>query len=80
MSTIIQEKVRNNEILVSFDVESLFHQRAAQAALRKLENAPDLANRSTLSPEQQSGAQSVWLIMNEFEEQAIATALCKPKI
>ena len=52
---------------------------AAQAALRKLENDPDLANRSTVTPEQPSGAQSVWLIMVEFEDQAIATAPCKPK-
>jgi len=53
---------------------------AAQASLCKLENDPDLPNRSTLTPEQQSGAQSVWLIMNEFEEQAIVTAPCKLKI
>ena len=36
-----------NKVMVSFDVESLC---AVQAALRKLENDSDLANRTNLTP------------------------------
>ena len=56
VSTINGERVLGSEIMVSFDVESLFTnvpiEGAAQAALRKLEADPCLANRTTLTPTQ----------------------------
>ena len=50
-SVISSEKIQDHEIMVSFDVESLF-EGAVQAALRKLENDPTLADRTTLTPAQ----------------------------
>ncbi|KAL9967396.1 hypothetical protein ACROYT_G025613 [Oculina patagonica] len=54
VSTISSETILDNEIMVSFDVESLFTNvpidGAVQAALRKLENDPSLADRTTLTP------------------------------
>ena len=51
MSTINGERVLESEIMVSFDVESLFTnvpiEGAVQAALRKLEADPCLANCTT---------------------------------
>ena len=48
--------ILDNEILVSFNVESLFTNvpidTAVQAALQKLENDPSLADRTTLTPAQ----------------------------
>ena len=56
VSTINGERVLESEIMVSFDVESLFTnvpiEGAVQAALRKLEADPCLANRTTLTPAQ----------------------------
>ncbi|KAL9954516.1 hypothetical protein ACROYT_G042066 [Oculina patagonica] len=56
VSTINSETILDNEIMVSFDVESLFTNvpidGAVQAALRKLENDPSLADRTTLTPAQ----------------------------
>ncbi|XP_078370337.1 uncharacterized protein LOC144654108 [Oculina patagonica] len=56
VSTISSETILDNEIMVSFDVESLFTNvpidGAVQAALRKLENDPSLADRTTLTPSQ----------------------------
>ena len=56
VSTINGERVLESEIMVSFDVESLFTnvpiEDAVQAALRKLEADPCLANRTTLTPAQ----------------------------
>ncbi|KAL9972374.1 hypothetical protein ACROYT_G018660 [Oculina patagonica] len=56
VSIISSETVLDNEIMVSFDVESLFTNvsidGAVQAALRKLENDPSLADRTTLTPAQ----------------------------
>ncbi|KAL9964392.1 hypothetical protein ACROYT_G028027 [Oculina patagonica] len=56
VSTISSETILDNEIMVSFDVESLFTNvpidGAVQAALRKLENDPSLADRTTLTPAQ----------------------------
>ncbi|KAL9987968.1 hypothetical protein ACROYT_G002355 [Oculina patagonica] len=56
VSTINSETNLDNEIMVSFDVESLFTNvpidGAVQAALRKLENDPSLADRTTLTPAQ----------------------------
>jgi len=53
-SIIISEKIQDNEIMVSFDVESLFTnvpiEGAVQAAQRKLESDPGLADRTTLTP------------------------------
>jgi len=53
-STTISEKIQEHEIMVSFDVESLFTnipiEGAVQPALRKLESDADLADRTTLSP------------------------------
>ncbi|CAH3104505.1 unnamed protein product, partial [Pocillopora meandrina] len=95
--------------MVSFDVESLFTnvpiETAVQAALRKLENDSDLANRTNLNlrsclshklefgltidifPEENRAAIGSLvaavvanIYMEEFEEQAIANATCKPKI
>jgi len=53
-SVISSEKIEDNEIMVSFDVESLFTsvpiEGAVQAARRKLESHPGLADRTTLTP------------------------------
>ena len=53
-STIVGENIQDHEIMVSFDVESLFInvpiESAVQAALRKLASDADLADRSTLTP------------------------------
>ena len=51
-SVISSEKIQNHEIMVSFDVESLFTKGAVQAALRKLESDPTLADHTTLTPAQ----------------------------
>ena len=55
-SVISSEKIQEHEIMVSFDVESLFTnvpiEGAVQAALRKLESDPTLADRTTLTPAQ----------------------------
>ena len=113
MSPISHEKVHDNEVTVSFDVESLFTnvpmEGAVQAASQKLENDRDLVNRTNLTPtqiadllnfvlrsihfqynwsiyEQQDGAAMgspvsaviANIYMEEFEEQAITNATCKP--
>ncbi|KAL9958479.1 hypothetical protein ACROYT_G035496 [Oculina patagonica] len=56
VSTINSETILDSEIMVSFDVESLFTNvpidGAVQAALRKLGNDPSLADRTTLTPAQ----------------------------
>ncbi|KAL9973358.1 hypothetical protein ACROYT_G019801 [Oculina patagonica] len=56
VSTISSETILDNEIMVSFDVESLFTNvpidGTVQAALRKLENDPSLADRTRLTPAQ----------------------------
>ena len=56
VSTVSNETILNNEIMVSFDVESLFTDvridAAVQAALQKLENDLSLADRTTLTPAQ----------------------------
>ena len=55
-STISHEKVHGNEVMVPFDVKSLFTnipiEGAVQAVLRKLESDSDLANRTSLTPTQ----------------------------
>ena len=55
-SVISSKKIQDHEIMVSFDVESLFTnvpiEGAVQAALRKLECDPTLADRTTLTPAQ----------------------------
>jgi len=54
VSIISNEKIQDNEIMVSFDVESLFTnvpiEGAVQAARRKLESDPGLTDRTTLTP------------------------------
>ena len=56
VSTVSNETILDNEIMVSFDVESLFTNvpidDAVQAVLQKLENDPGLADRTTLTPAQ----------------------------
>ena len=56
VSIISSETIRDNEIMVSFDIESLFTNipinAAVQAALQRLENDPSLAGRTTLTPAQ----------------------------
>ena len=56
VSTINGERVLESEIMVYFDVESLFTnvpvKGAVQAALRKLEADTSLDNRTTLTPTQ----------------------------
>ena len=55
-SVISSEKIQDHEIMVSFDVESLFTnvpiEGVVQAALRKLESDPTLADCTTLTPAQ----------------------------
>ena len=116
VSTISHKKIQDNEVMVSFDKESLFTnvpiEGAVQACtLRKLENDPGLADRTTLTPtqfaellnfvlrstyfqydgsiyEQKDGAAMGSPVsavianryMEEFEEQAITTTPCEPKI
>ena len=54
--TVSNETILDNEIRVSFDVESLFTDvridAAVQAALKKLENDLSLADRTALTPAQ----------------------------
>ena len=56
MSTISHERIQENEVMVSFDIESLFtivpFKGAIKAALCKLENDPSLADRTNLTPTQ----------------------------
>ena len=56
VSTISHERIQENEVLVSFDVESLLTnvpiEGAVTAALCKLENDPGLADRTNLTPTQ----------------------------
>ena len=56
VSTISHERIQENEVMVSFDVESLFTnvpiEGAVKAALCKLENDPGLADRTNLTPTQ----------------------------
>ena len=56
VSTVSNETILDNEIMVSFDVELLFTNvpidADAQAALQKLENDPSLADHTTLRPVQ----------------------------
>ena len=56
VSTFCNETILDNEIMVSFNVESLFTNipidAAVQAALQKLENDPSLADRTMLTPAQ----------------------------
>ena len=53
VSTISHERIQENEVMVSFDVESLFTnvtiEGAVKAALCKLENDPGLADRTNLT-------------------------------
>ena len=53
VSTVSNEMILDNEIMVSFDVESRFTHvpidAAVQAALQKLEDDPSLADRTTLT-------------------------------
>ena len=55
-STISSETILDNEIMVSFDVESLFTNvlidAAVQTALQQLEDDPSLVDRTTLTPAQ----------------------------
>ena len=56
VSTISHEQIQENEVMVSFDVESLFTnvpiKGAVKAALCKLENNPGLADRTNLTSTQ----------------------------
>ena len=56
VSTVSNETIQDNEIMVSFDIESLFTNvpidAAVQAALQKHENDPSLTDRTTLTPAQ----------------------------
>ena len=56
VSITSSESILNNEIMVSFDVESLLTNvpidAAVEAALQELENDPSLADHSTLTPAQ----------------------------
>ena len=52
MSTVSNDTILDNEIMVSSDVESLFTNVPVDAALQKLENDPNLAERTTLTPAQ----------------------------
>jgi len=58
-SIISSEKIRDNELMVSFDVESLFINvpidGAVQATRRKLETDPDIENRTSVTPAEIAG-------------------------
>jgi len=53
-SIISSEKIQDHEIMVFFDIESLFSnvpiEAAVQAVQQKLESDPGLADRTTLTP------------------------------
>jgi len=55
-STIASEEIQDHEIMVSFNVESLFTnvpiEGAVQATLQKMKNNAGLADRTTLTPVQ----------------------------
>ena len=107
------DTILDNEIMASFDVESLFTNvpidAAEQAAMQKLEDDPNLADRTTLTPAQIADLltfvlRSIYflyngsiyeqkdamgspvsavianLYMESFEEQAITTSSCEPRI
>ena len=56
VSTISHERIQENEVMVSFDVEALFTnmpiEDAIKATLCKLENNPGLADHTNLTPTQ----------------------------
>ena len=56
VNTINHERIQEKEIMVSFDIESLFTnvpiEDAIKATLHKLENDPGLADRTNLTPAQ----------------------------
>ena len=56
VSTISHERIQENKVIVSYDVESLFTnvpiEGAVKAVLCKLENDPCLADRTNLTPTQ----------------------------
>ena len=56
VSTVSNKMILDNEIMVPFDVESRFTNvpidAAVQTALQKLENDPNLTDRTTLTPAQ----------------------------
>jgi len=52
VSTKSSERILDNDIMVSFDVESLFTNVPIEDAPHKLENDPSLADRSTLTEAQ----------------------------
>ena len=71
---ISSEKIQDHEIMVSFDVEdveSLFTnvpvEGAVQAALRKLESDPTLADRTTLTPAQNANPLDFVLRSTHFQ-------------
>ena len=56
VSTISHERIQENEVMISFDVESLFTNVPIEGAVKatscKLENDPGLADRTNLTPTQ----------------------------
>ena len=66
-SVISSEKIQDHEIMVSFDVESLFTKGVMQATLRKLESDPTLADRTTLTPAQIANLLSLVLRSTYFQ-------------
>ena len=54
VSTISHERIQENEVMVSFDVEALFTnmpiEDAVKATLCKIENDPSLADHTNLTP------------------------------
>ena len=111
VSTISSETILDNEIMVFFDVESLFTNVPIDAAVQNRDTEPSLADGTTLTPAQIADllnfvlrstysqyngsiykqlegaaiggpvfALFANLYMESFEQQAITTSACKPRI
>ena len=87
VSTVSNETILDNEIMVSFDVESLFTNvlidATVQAALQKLENDPSFADSTTPTPAQIADLLTFALrstYFQYFEEQPITTLSYEPVV
>ena len=83
VSTISHERIQENEVMVSFDVESLFTKGCRKGVLRSTYfqyNGSIYEQKDGAAMGSPVSAVIANLYMEEFEERAIATATYKPKI